>query len=239
MSSKSAKAVVVKRKKRRSGGGFISEAYAKEYDAQQRLGGSFCAFLKVKGEVRFFIVANNKPETANFKNFFSIAIGASNSELGEAKDILNELRSEWNDIFSSQDFHPTVGLYFLSRYLKGIMEGFWFPKALAVEYMIFDPVSNVLHTVRLNGDYESHAVGEVENTSIVVGAYNVRLRRELQKGLQRCLDRSDISDKALQNLGLKLSKKYGLTTFTLRHSQVVRVPSSGTQTDDTSPVEID
>lgn len=237
MYPKGVKAAAAKKLKKRSGARLIPEILLKELDAQQRLNTNTCVFIKVKDGVRFFVVADNPPEVTSSGKFCSVAIGASSSEMGEAKDILSELGGSINDIYSPQDFYSTVALYFLSRYLKGVMEEFWSPRALAVEYMIYDPMFGILHTVMLDGNYESYAVGEVDKTFIVIGAYDTRLRSELSKEFQACLDKEDISDKVLKELGDKVCKKYHLKVLALLSPQVVPVPPERTQASGVPPDE--
>lgn len=237
MYPKGVKATAVKKLKKRSGARLIPEILLKELDAQQRLNSSACVFVKMKGDVRFFVIADNPPEVTCSGKFCSVVIGASSSEMGEAKDILSELGGFINDTYSPQDFYSTVALYFLSRYLKGVMEEFWSPRALAVEYMIYDPMFGILHTIMLDGNYESYAVSEVDKTFIVIGAYNMRLRKELSKEFQACLDKEDVSDKTMRELGDKLCKKYHLKVSALLRPQVVPVSVDGMQASGVPPDE--
>ncbi len=236
MSPKTARAAAVKKKKGvRSKIGLMSEVYVKEYDAQSRLGNSCCVFIKVKDEFRFLILADNVPEFQSYDKFFSVAIGASTSELGEAKDRLSELGGFFGEIYSPQDFYPTVALYFLSRYLKGVMDEFWSPRALAIEYMIFDPIFSVLHTIKFTGDYESYVLRGVDKAFFIIGGYNMRLRKELQKELQAFVDKADTDRKILESIGDRICKKYNLRVSALLHPQTTRVSPSGVQSSGATP----
>lgn len=236
-SNKSAQDVAIKNKKKLSSriGGMFLEVYLKEYDAQQRIGNSCCVFIKLGDETKFLVMADNNPEVSSSGKFFSIAIGASTSELGESKDILSELGGFVSETYSPEDFYPTVALYFLSRYLKRIMEEFLSPRALAVEYMILDPLFEILHAVRFSGDYESYAVGEVDKTCVLVGAYNSRLRRELNKEIENCLDKSDISNETLKKVGERFCKKYGLQLAAILEYKIVKTRSSLAPTPNQPP----
>ncbi|MEK7138806.1 MAG: hypothetical protein AAB799_01355 [Patescibacteria group bacterium] len=223
MSSKRTKRLATL-KRRNMIGGILSESSLKELEAQKRLGGSCCAFFRLGDDQKFLILSHKKPELKNFQRFIVIMIGVSTSELGEASEIVAELKGNINDIYSSQDFHPTVALYFISKYLKRIIEEFFSPRALAVDFVIFDPFSGVLHTVKYNGDYETHATGgETDGIFAISGAYNSKMRKELAKEAQKCLDGGDISDKRLEKLGKKIGKKYGLTMLAVMNAQVVNV----------------
>src|SRR3989344_642462 len=236
MSPKTVKRAVAAKKRRKSGlSGMLAELYLKEYDAQRRLGNNTCIFIKVGDQQRFLVLSDNPPEVQNHGRFFTVFMGASTSEIGEATDILGEIKGSINDVYSPQDFHSTVALYFLSRYLKGAVEEFWSQRALAVEFMIFDPVFEVLHTIKFNGDYESYAIGEVKDTFILLGAYNPKLRRELAKDLQACLDSTDISKEKMKELRDKFCQKYNLQVSALFEPELIRVPASNVKVSAVPP----
>lgn len=220
MSPKATKHRLVAKRKKNSIFGMLAELYLKEYDARNRLANNVCVFIKLGNKRVFFVLSDDAPNLREHGKFFSAAIGASRVELGEADDLLNELEGNISDLYSPSDFHPTVALYFLSRYLKGTLEEFWSSKTLAVEFMILDPLLNILYAVEFNGNYESYSL-EDEHMFVTLGAYNPKLRKELNQEIQSCLSEGDISSERLGKVGEKLCKKYHLQVAALMNVEVV------------------
>jgi len=235
MSSNIMKNAAVKKSKRGQDPGLILDISIKEIDAKDRLNCNCCVFIKLNNDIRFLIISDNLPETVSSDKFFSVAIGASKSELIESKDILSELGSAISyDVYSSHDFYSKVALYFMSKYHKRAMEEFWSPRALAVEYIIFDPMFSLIHTLRFDGNYDSYDIGETDKMFAMAGAYNNRLRKELSKELQACLDKEDISNKTLKNISVKLCGKYHLRMSVVLSPQA-RAPFPGADAQENAP----
>lgn len=232
MSAKRRGKAVIRRNGHSSRNKFLSDATFKEFDAQRRLGDSFCMFIKIKdGQYRFWFLTNTMPGVLNFKRCMIVILGSSNIDVGIASDEIKSLRSRISEIYSEREFHPTVALNFLSRYLRNSVEEFWLLRSLAVEFMIFDPMFEFLHIVRMNGDFTSCSLGESTETAYLIGAYNKSLRKKLFAEIQAHIGDSDL-DEQIKKFGSKIGKKHKLSCFLLVKPEILSTTDGGQSSDD-------
>src|SRR3989344_3996661 len=103
--------------------GFFEEFIMKKTEAEQRLARVFTVFIKLVPNSGYFICGGNVPFSQfSNSNFGCIIIGSSLVEINQGEDLIRRVGSRINTMFSEKDFHSTVVMDFLSRYLKANLQ---------------------------------------------------------------------------------------------------------------------
>lgn len=165
--------------------GVLEEFWVKKLEAEERLARVFAGFIKLGPASGYFICGGNV-QFSRFsnENFGCIIVGASLAEINQGEDLIRKVGSRINSMFSGKDFHSTVIMGYLSKYLRANLQNMKIPQALAVEFFITDILGNLLR-VHLNGDIEMDSIENTEKDVFLVGGYDEKFREELLREFKK------------------------------------------------------
>src|SRR3989338_845370 len=165
--------------------GFFEEFIMKKTEAEQRLARVFTVFIKLVPNSGYFICGGNVPFSQfSNSNFGCIIIGSSLVEINQGEDLIRRVGSRINTMFSEKDFHSTVVMDFLSRYLKANLQNMKIPQALAIEFFITDILGNLLR-VHFHGAIEIDYVDSTDKDIFMTGGYDEKFRENLLRELKK------------------------------------------------------
>jgi hypothetical protein len=154
-------------------GSCVGEIIAKEADAHMRL-----AF---KVDRRFLVHGGGAiPNLGQFPSFDFISVGSTNIESDIGRNLLQELSEVVSHELSPKDCRITVAQDFLSQYLRAILEEVPGPRALAIEFLLYDPTMQIAATIAYDGDFEYINVENSDGDVLVIGGYDSELKKNLQ-----------------------------------------------------------
>ena len=191
------------------GHGFFEEFAMKKLEAEQRLARVFAAFVKLQPIGGYFICGGNV-QFSHFSNdnFGCIIIGSSLVEINQGEDLLRKVGSRINSVFSEKDFHSTVAMDFLSKYLRANLQNIKIPQALAVEFFITDILGNLLR-VHFHGDIEVDSVDSLDKDVFMVGGYDKKFRGDLLGELKKAPQ--TIDKEKMHEFAKELKNKFKLS----------------------------
>lgn len=187
--------------------GFFEEFVLKKLEAESRLARTFAAFIKIPDGGYFIYGGNVLPTNFSNKNFGSIIIGHSLVEINQGEDLLWKIGSRISQVFTENDFHSTVAMDFLSKYLRANIQNMKIPQALAVEFMFIDSVDN-LFRVHFTGDVEMDGLDETDEDVFVIGCYDPKFRKRLLAELKKVPKKLDPDQ--MKAFAEALKKKFDL-----------------------------
>lgn len=152
--------------------GTFEDYVIKRIDVEQRLANCFCLFIKAPDGGYFLSGGQEKPEKYISPNFTAICMGATRIESTIGFDLLVQLGSTIARQFDEQDFHSTIVLDFLCTYMKEQLEDVKSPRALALEFIIFDHITNKLFRILFDGDYQIDDLEEAGSKFFIIGDYD-------------------------------------------------------------------
>jgi len=165
--------------------GFLEEFMVKKLEAEERLARVFAGFIKLGSASGYFICGGNV-QFSRFsnENFGCIIVGSSLVEINQGEDLIRKIGSRINSVFSGKDFHSTVVMDYLSKYLRANLQNMKIPQALAVEFFITDILGN-LFRIHLNGDIGIDSIENTDKNVFLVGGYDEKFREELLRELKK------------------------------------------------------
>ncbi len=189
--------------------GSFGEFMLKKLEAEQRLARVFAAFIKPQPVGGYFICGGNV-QFSQFSNgnFGCIIVGASLAEINQGEDLIRKVGSRINSVFSEKDFHSTVAMDFLSKYLRANLQNMKIPQAVAVEFFITDLLGNLLR-VHFHGDIEIDFAEGTDKDVFLVGGYDEKFREKLLGELKKAPQTID-KEKMLE-FAEKLKNKFKLS----------------------------
>ncbi len=222
---------MAKRKTRRSLSkdlnlGILEDHVIKKIDVEQRLADCFCLFVKTPDGGCFLSGGQEKPERYISPNFTAVCMGATRIESTIGLDLLIELGSAVAHQFSEQDFHSTIVLEFLCNYMKEQLEDIKSPQGLALEFIIFDHITNKLFRISFDGNYQINDLEEAGSKFFMIGDYEKPGKKG--KAFLTALTKSigdNISVENLSMVGVVVGKHFGLPDVSLYVEQEVEEKS--------------
>lgn len=163
----------------------LGEFELKKFEAEQRMGEVFSVFVKLEPGNGYFICGGN----AQFyrfsnQNFACVVTGASLSEINQGMELLQKVGSRISSVFSSDDFHSTVAMDYLSKYLRTDIRNMKKPQALAVEFFITDILGSLIR-VSFQGDIEVDSIDNADNKILLLGGYDKKFREDFWEEIKQ------------------------------------------------------
>ena len=193
----------------------------KKIEAEIELDKVFCAFTFIKEGPCFLFGGRTVPQILFFDDFVCTLIAGSNASLDEARTVLVSAHLDFSKEFTPTDFRPIVALDFAYRYQKAVLDDLFSPRALAVEYFIYDRAANTIIEVKFSGEFDIHNLGKVDHDDMIVfviGAYHPRfaqvLKIRLKEMLEKCSD--DMSLDKIQKEFEVIMKKLRIRSYGIR-----------------------